>query len=200
MGLANFSELKASVASWLMRDDLTAQIPDFITLCETRNNMRLRVREMEATATLTIGSDSTFTLPTDFIEPRRVLSNVDPVSPLFPITLDLASTYSTSGYPYYYAIKGSSLRVYPPNTANITLDYWQAIPALSTGNPTNWLLTKVPAVYLWGTCLMAAPFLEDDNRILTWGNLYEAAVTELMKQNERAVFGKTIARVRGYTP
>ena len=32
MGLANFSELKTSIANFLARDDLTTQIPDFISL------------------------------------------------------------------------------------------------------------------------------------------------------------------------
>lgn len=198
MALANYTDLKASTASWLMRDDLTAMIPDFITLCESRNNKRLRTREMETTATLTVSS-GVFTLPTDYIEARRVLSNVDPVSALEPISMDLAASYSASGYPRFYVIQNGSLRAYPPNTASITLAYWASIPPLGTV-ATNWLLTKSPDVYLWGTLLQSAPFLEDDQRVVTWGNLYESAVTELMKADQRAVYGKTVARIRGYTP
>jgi hypothetical protein len=198
MGLANYTDLKASIASWLMRDDLTAQIPDFIALCESRNNKRIRTREMEAVATLT-SATNVFTLPTDYIEAVRVLSNVNPIRALQPITLDLAAKFPTASYPYWYTIKGNTLTTNPSNTTSITLDYFQTIPALSS-SATNWLLTKAPDVYLWGSLLQSAPFLEDDNRIVTWGNLYEAAVTELMKADQRAVYGKTIARIRGFTP
>ncbi len=199
MALDTYTDLKAAVADWLMRDDLTSRIPDFITLCESRSNLRLRTRDMQSIATLTISGDA-FTLPTDFIEQRRVKSNVDPVSTLSPISAELADTYSTAGYPYYYVITGSSLYVYPPNTSDITLDYWAKIPALSDSNADNWLLLKAPAVYLYGTLMESAPFLEDDARSAVWAQLYVAACDELSKADQRVTLGKAVARVRGYTP
>ena len=199
MPFANYTDLLAAIPSWLMRSDLTAQIPDFVVLCESRNNKRLRTRDMESTANLTVGADNKFTLPTDYIEARRVLSNTDPVTALQPITLDQGTRFVTPSYDFYYAIKGSQLINYPFNASPITLDYYAKIPPLSL-NATNWLLTNAPEVYLYGTLLQSAPFLEDDARIVTWGNLYEAAITELSKMDQRAVFGKTIARVRGTTP
>jgi hypothetical protein len=200
MALANRTDLKASLASWLMRDDLTAQLDDFIVLCESRNNKRLRTRDMVSTTTLTAGGDGSFTLPTDFIEVYLPRSNVSPISTLSSVSPDLAALYPTASYPYYYNIKGNSLIVSPPNTSSITFSYYATIPALTASNATNWLLTKAPEVYLWGSLLQSAPFLEDDNRIITWGNLYEAAVTELTKVDQRAVYGRTIARIRGFTP
>lgn len=199
MALDTYTDLKAAVADWLMRDDLTSRIPDFITLCESRNNLRLRTRDMHSSDTLSI-SGSTFTLPTDFIEVRKVVSNVDPVSVLSPITDELSSSYSTSGYPYYYVISGSDLSVYPPNDADITLHYWAKIPALSDSNADNWLLLKAPAVYLYGTLMESAPFLEDDARAAVWAQLYVAACDELSKADQRVTLGKAVARVRGYTP
>ena len=201
MALATYSDLLAAVASWLMRDDLTANIPDFVTLCESRTNLQLRIREMETSDTLTPSAGGVCTLPTDYIEARRVVSNVDPISVLESISLDRArAQYSTAGYPAFYAIQGSSLLVYPPSTSTITLDYYATVPALSSGNTTNWLLTKAPQVYLYGTLLEAAPFLEDDNRIVTWANLYKAAMEDLHKADNRARFGKMIVRPRGITP
>jgi hypothetical protein len=199
MALNTYTALKAAVADWLMRDDLTSNIPDFITLCESRNNLRIRTREMHTTTTLTDAGDY-FVLPTDFIEPRRVLSNVDPVCALEPITDDLSATYPTSGYPYYYVIKGSNLYVYPPSTEDITLDYWAKIPALSDSNASNWLLLKAPAVYLYGALMESAPFLEDDARTDVWAQLYVAAIDELTKAEHRTFLSKAVARRRGYTP
>ena len=38
MALVNYSDLKTSIADWLNRSDLTATIPDFITLAESGFN------------------------------------------------------------------------------------------------------------------------------------------------------------------
>ena len=67
MPLSNYSELQASVADWINRDDLTDQIPDFITLCEASMQRRLLTFNMEATTTLqTVANTATLAVPTGF--------------------------------------------------------------------------------------------------------------------------------------
>lgn len=51
-----YGGLKSSVAAWLTRDDLTALIPDFITLAEARLNDILRLAPMEKKATINLSS------------------------------------------------------------------------------------------------------------------------------------------------
>lgn len=53
MSLIDYASLQASVATWLQRTDLTATIPDFITLFESFANRKLRVRQQEAYTLLT---------------------------------------------------------------------------------------------------------------------------------------------------
>ena len=49
MALTNYTELKASLANWLNRSDLTTEIADdFIKLAEADFNSKLRVRSMMA--------------------------------------------------------------------------------------------------------------------------------------------------------
>ena len=48
MALSNYTGLKASIADFLNRDDLTAVIPDFITLAEAQINRDIRHFKMEA--------------------------------------------------------------------------------------------------------------------------------------------------------
>src|ERR1044072_317852 len=55
MPLDTYANLCATVARWLERSDLSADIPDFIALAEAKINDRLRVFQMESTATLTGG-------------------------------------------------------------------------------------------------------------------------------------------------
>ena len=47
MALSTYTELKASIANWLNRSDLTTEISDdFIKLVEADYNSKLRVRKM----------------------------------------------------------------------------------------------------------------------------------------------------------
>lgn len=56
MDLSTFSGLKAAVADYLNRDDLTSVIPGFIALAEAKFNRKLRARQMIKRATATIDS------------------------------------------------------------------------------------------------------------------------------------------------
>lgn len=61
MTISTYAELQTSVASWLHRADLTSQIPDFITLAESKLNRKLRLRAQETTATGTVSATVAFT-------------------------------------------------------------------------------------------------------------------------------------------
>ena len=64
MALATYSDLKTAVANYLARSDLTAVIPDFVRLAETRLRRELRIRQMlQVVTTSTVSGDSTVALP-----------------------------------------------------------------------------------------------------------------------------------------
>ncbi len=71
MCLTTYANLQSSIASWLARDDLTAYLPDFITLFEAVAARKLKVRLQESVTTLTpvVG---VVTLPSDYLGYRRV--------------------------------------------------------------------------------------------------------------------------------
>lgn len=54
MALDTFAGLKATIADYLNRDDLTSVIPSFITIAEAKFNRKLRVRQMVKRATATL--------------------------------------------------------------------------------------------------------------------------------------------------
>ena len=58
MALTSYSGLKASIADWLNRSDLTNQIDDFIGLAEADFNAKLRIRQMEQIDAITIDSET----------------------------------------------------------------------------------------------------------------------------------------------
>lgn len=206
MALDTYANLQSSIITYAMRtgdEGFTAAVPDFITLCEARCNRIIRVREMETTATLTLDADGTASLPADYLAFRDVTATgYDPARSLKAVSPD----YATEEHPYdgsspqHFSITGSTLRTHPKGTGDVRLRYFQRIPALSDANPTNWLLTKAPGVYLYGALLEAAPFMFDDQRMNTWSSLFDKAVSDLMAEDHQAKFMRGQVRPQGATP
>jgi hypothetical protein len=70
VAITTWTELKASVADFAHRSDLTTQIPDFITLCEARLNDMLLLKNMESDEALTLVTSQNYVaLPTGYISP-----------------------------------------------------------------------------------------------------------------------------------
>lgn len=183
MSIANYTELQAAVASWLKRDDLTANIPDFISLAEARHARDLRLVQMLTTTTLaTVAGVRTVALPADWLHPRS-LALVSPYRRLAPASPgkfaeEFPSTFNAS--PKFYAFAGSNLLLgpTPDSVYSIEATYYARPPALSGSNPTNWLLTEHPGLYLWATLAEAEPFLLNDQRGPLWEAKYMADLTQ----------------------
>ncbi len=204
MALSTYTELKAAVARWLWdRDDLTSDIVDFITMAEADFNSKLRVREMEASATVTLTSGSG-SLPSDYLAWRRVLTTDSPVRELEWLEPSVAEDYfyadTAAGLSNYFTIIGANIKTYRTSNANVTLLYYQKIPALTGSNATNWLLTRCPQAYLYGALVHAAGMLDDDERIQTWGAMQRVALETLMQQDVQGRYAKSVARIKGATP
>ena len=63
--IGDYEDLVTKVGDWLDRDDLAAQIPDFIAMVEARLNRVLRSVNSEASALWSV-SDEFYALPSDF--------------------------------------------------------------------------------------------------------------------------------------
>lgn len=199
MALTNYTTLQASIVSWLWdRSDLTAVVPDFIALFEADCNHELRVRQMEAQATITL-TNGTGSLPADYLTFRTVYASSDPVRSLEAVDPDWAiSQYpeTTATDPLYFYIMGSSIYTKPVCSSTLTMLYYQRIPALATAS-TNWLLTASPNCYLYGSLVHASPFLDDDQRVQTWTGLRNEAFGLLRQSDVLSKFNRARMRIRG---
>lgn len=185
MALATYADLKASLASWLHRADLTALIPDFIALAEVQLNADLTARSMEASTTLTATAGSaTVNLPTDLLDIKRlqVLGGFNRVL-VYRSADEIAqdNPLGRSGMPEVFTVQGAKLELAPIPDSDYALElvYFQRIPALSDSNTSNWLLTICPNAYLYGALMAAQPYLINDERIPTIQSLYRQAVDGL---------------------
>jgi hypothetical protein len=200
--ITNYATLQSAIADYLNRADLTAQIQTFIQFAEADLNTRLRSREMIVNATST--SDGQYVaLPPDWLEAINMMI-VGGQSPLRYVTPDEADTIvkaQTYTSTRFYSMTTGVIELVPPAVNDITIDmvYYGKIPALSTANTTNWLLTKAPDVYLYGALTHAAPFLMDDQRMAVFSQIYLARVQSLQDESQKALHSGSplISRPRG---
>lgn len=203
MAITNYSTLQTSIGDWLNRSDLTSVIPDFITMAEAQFNRVLRHRKMVERATATLDSEYS-AMPGDWLESIRYQLNTNPITVMEFVSPDQAAVlkgaYSTSGKPIFYSQIGQQFQVIPaPDSGSAytgELTYYAKIPALSAGNTTNWLLTDSPDIYLYGSLLQAAPYLQDDNRIAVWGAIHAKLLEDLKVSNERSRMATSSLRMR----
>lgn len=201
MALSTFSELKTDLANWLDRSDLTAQIPSFIKLAEARISRDLKIRAMETRSTAsTTASDRTLGLPTGYLEMRNIQLNTDPITSLeylSPEMMDRLWGGSTSGTPKTYTLIGDELFLGPAPDSVMTIEmaYYKKFDALSSSTTTNWLLTNAPDVYLYGSLLEAAPYLQDTENLQVWQAFYQEAVQRLQLADDRDRYSGSVLRI-----
>lgn len=190
MAISTYADLKSAVASWLVRTDLTSDIPDFIQLAERRIEHTIRVPEMETTLSISATTSasvitlSASTLAIKYIHISGQLGSLlNP--PVTPETFECE--YSDSGastYPVWWTKEGPNLRIAPVPTASVTLVVrtYRRLASFSADADTNLLLQRAPGLYLYGALLESAPFLGQDNRVAVWTSYWEDQVQRLNEQ------------------
>jgi hypothetical protein len=200
MSITNYSDLQSTIASYLARTDLTAQIPDFIQLAETRLRRDLRIRQMlKVVTTTTTANDGTVELPSDFLQMRDLHINTNPIQTIEYISPSnfYRNTWSTStGLPRQYTILAQEFQFAPAPDTNYTLQmmYYAAPPYLSSTNPSNAFLANCPDLLLYGALGEAEPYLMNDARLATWAQMYDRGLAALTVSDDQGEYsGSPIA-------
>jgi hypothetical protein len=188
MALANYTDLKSTIASYLARSDLTAIIPSFIQLAEIRLRRDMRISEMLINTALT-PSSGIVTLPADFLEMRSVYFNSNPLTTLEYQSPDLFSRNGfndTSGTSVYFTIIANTIHFSPdPDSTDTVQILYYAKPAyLSDSNLTNVWTDNCMDAILYASLGEAEPYLINDGRIATWAGLYDRAVGAIKTSND----------------
>ena len=174
---------------------MTAKIPDFIRLAESRINRKLKLllQETESTLTATIGS-RLMAVPTRFgtpialwlttYLPRTEMVYVDPA--LLPVT-------SSNSGSDYYTVDGAYIAT--ENPADIaytyTLRYLTKFDIASTS--TNTVLTNYPDVYLYGALVESVSLTRDFESLGAWQQKFDLAIKEAQTETT-ATRGKATLR------
>jgi len=193
MALSTYTEVKAAVANWLNRSDLTTEIgDDFIKLVEAEYNSKLRIKAMLTSDAAFSIDDETVAVPTGFLQVRDfyIVQGAVKYSLTYmaPTQMDQIKGGSTTGRPNVYTLLGTNFRFAPtPDTTyTSTLNYYKAITPLSGSTATNWILDNHPGIYLYGSLYHAANFLGgiDPTKLQNWLQLYQTGL-ERIERNDR---------------
>lgn len=151
--MATLGELKTRIIAETNRDDLSDDLATVLSRAITQSidfyaSTRFWWNEVRATATCTIGNEYV-TKPTNFISIDWLGVTVGGVAyPLrcesFAELEDIASTVTTQGQPYRYAVLGEQVRVWPKPTQAYALTFvgLQALTALASDDDSNaWTTT-----------------------------------------------------------
>jgi hypothetical protein len=185
MSYTNYTDLQASVASYLGRSDLTTEIPDFIRFAELRLGRELRTRQMLNSATAPmIANDAKVALPTDFLEIRDLFIQGNPRRPLTymsPSAFSREARADIIGLPVFYTILASEFKFAPIPDAAYTLEilYYAKPTFLSSSNASNVFLANYPDALLYASLIEAEPYLINDARSQLWATLYDRAIKNI---------------------
>lgn len=158
----NYTEIKAAVASYFHRTDISAAAITCIALAEASLSRELDLRELETSEAGTTTGD-TITLPADFSQVTKLVIE----SGGREITLDYISTgddwSDQTGTPSYFTQLDGALKLFPsPSDAfPYTLHYTAKLTPLSDSVATNWLSTNAADLYVYASCLEVARWTKD---------------------------------------
>jgi hypothetical protein len=204
MAFTTYTTLQAAIANWLARTDLTATIPDFITLAET--DIKRLIRRTTLNTTIIVATEFT-ALPADCAELRSVrLSTGLPewdtsliIGTVDQLADERARWANTNTRPLRGAVYNNTLEVAPAPDQAYTgiITYYQALIPLATApggvNPT---LTEYPDLYLYGALSHASPYLEDDARLPVWQGKFQEAIDKINIVVDREEFGAGLKQSR----
>ncbi len=175
MSLDTYANLKAEVADWLHRADLTTPIVTLVTLAEARIQREVRCPDMETAYTGTISS-GVIAVPTDFLEWKAVYIDSNGANVLEPKSwewvLQNYPTRSASGLPKFIArnVTNFEFGPYPDSAYSVKGTYYKRLVAL--GTTYHNLAVEYPDLYLFGALAAAAKYIVNDERIAVWEQTY----------------------------
>jgi hypothetical protein len=196
MSLDTYTNLKTEISDWLARADSTSIADTLIDLAEAQASRLFRLRQMESEATATAAEF--VALPSDFIEMRDLQYVASPVVSLEYITPELADVWyssGASGIPKFYTLVGNQIRLIPPpssSSTDIRISYWQKVPALTSLNTTNWLLTDYPDYYLFGSLMYGRAWLQDVNTAAAIKAGFDRVMAEIDRAGRRSNVGGSL--------
>lgn len=196
----NFGQMKALIASYLSRDDISSISGTFINLAQKRIEREHNWKCMEKRQT-TNTADAYITIPARFKEHKALMifeggkyyslmkTSFDHALNIYPI--DSAN----KGMPLVFATAQPTneflVRPTPDKAYDYDLYYYQYTADLAEDVDTNWWTETAWDVLLYASLGEATPYLMADERLVIWKSLYDIAVARLRSTEKVEEFSGT---------
>lgn len=197
--ITDYTTLVQSILDFTHRNDLSPYVDYYIQNAQEKinddifaENFGNGIRPMEAVFTGTITS-GTVGVPSDWLSPKLlevVDSGGNRISELSFISPEqMYTTYpnrQASGIPAYIAREGTNFIFgpFPDSGYNIAGVYYAAAPLLTSGAPTNWMVTQTPTLLLAACLIKAARFLKDQDSLVMWQQEYTDKLGSLILRDK----------------
>lgn len=203
MSFATYSAFRTAVKTWLGRQDDTTHlsndnVDDMVTMAEAEIYRRLRVREMETSANMTVNAQSV-ALPTGYVGMRRIYLDTATEDYLKYVTPEVFwSTWAsaTSGTPEVFTIEGDNILFGPTPDSSYTgkILYYKRLASISSALPA--LFTNNPDLFFFGTLAQAMFFQIEDERIPLIRASFEGIIGSISTQDRKDRHGGGVLEMR----
>lgn len=206
--IVDYGTLKTAIADWINRKDLTARIPDFISMGESdifrgfrtdTGNLSLRCRDNLVKASL-VPVDGVITLPSDFREIKEVTMDDRGITPISDQFYNELRNYD--GQTRVFSLRGTEWFQYPQSDTDDTFDiiyYADFKGTLVDDVDTNPVLTNLSDIYLFAAMVYAELFIKNDARSATWHGKLDSNIRGANSDARRAEFsGATMSQRTQY--
>ena len=205
MALATYGDLKTTIANTIGRADLTTPIADFVALAhaDIMRDMRGDARLQKRDTAFSIAAEYV-AVPTDFLELVSMYINTSPKQGVRFISSDQMNPYTTTGTPAYVTVVGATtpgtecfrFAPAPSGTMTATIEYYATITFFSADGTTNWILTRHPALYLYGSLYHAAIYVKDREAAEGYRAVYNEMLQLALQEGKRTRWGGNQMAVR----
>lgn len=183
-GIANYGDLKADLAAYGQRTDLTARIPGFLKIAQNQVNIDLRIPEMIKTATLTVTTvGDEFALPDDYLATRQLTGarGDGSIGPLESKGIDEIFGFGTSGTPMAYTVWNNEILIRPTPAENavFTLIYWARPAEFILDADTSDILTRYSQVFLYAGLVELHTFVQSYEEATLAAQRYDGAIVAI---------------------
>ncbi len=197
MSIANYSDLKTAIASFYHRNDLTSVIDDFIDLCESEMQRKIKLLEFEVTGTVTVTA-GVGTLPTGFIGARTLSWQGNPERVLQYVTPDRLTRVNAASPSLvsYYTITGSDIKFANDTDGTLNITYMARFTPLSGSNTTNAIITNHPSAYLYGSLVHTSIYCKDPDGAVGYQRLFDDQISQINSDNQDRKYAGASLMVR----
>lgn len=191
MSITNYSELQTAVSTWMHKGGLSAVIPDIIVMAESELNRRLLLKSMNEISDISTSTTSReVTFPSSMIELKSLAMTYSDGSQLEITQVprdDLIDFINgTSGRPEAYSVTDViEFNRISDVVYTVKAHYLKGF-SLSVAEPTNWLLTNHPDVYLYASLAEASSYLGNTSKIAIWTAKRDKAIAEVIRKEARS--------------